>query len=48
MLSNISITASHTPFGYPQAPNPASSLQLVLYLCVSLSVASAFLGLQID
>lgn len=45
MLSNISIATSYLPFDSPQVPSPGNSLQLVLYMCLALSISTAFFGL---
>ncbi|KAH8902231.1 P-loop containing nucleoside triphosphate hydrolase protein [Coniochaeta sp. PMI_546] len=45
MLSNISIATSYVPFDSPQVPSPGNSLQLVLYMCLALSISTAFFGL---
>lgn len=45
MLTNTTIATSYIPFDYPQVPSPGKSLQLVLYLCLALSLSTAFFGL---
>ncbi|KAI2621983.1 P-loop containing nucleoside triphosphate hydrolase protein [Hypomontagnella submonticulosa] len=45
MLANTSISTSYAPFASPWTPNTGSSLQLLIYFSLALSIYPAFFGL---